>query len=225
LIAIVIADGAVPTRAALERHVDAAALADALIVAADGGARRALELGLTPDVIVGDGDSLPVATADELRASGIEFISHPPAKDESDTELAVREALRRGADRVVVVGAFGGGRLEHTLANVLMLAQPDLADVDIALIDDLSTVRVMGDGPPGTLDLHGSAGDFVSLLPLSERVEGVTTDGLAFPLRDEDLWQGPTRGLSNEMTSDSAAVTRRSGRLAVIHTLNDGDSR
>ncbi len=225
MIAIVIADGAVPQHAALERQVSPVALADALVVAADGGARRALQLGLTPHVVVGDGDSLPAATADELRASGTELISHPRAKDQSDTELAVREALRRGAQRVVVIGAFGGRRLEHTLANVLMLALPDLVGVDIALVDDRSTVRVLGDGPPATLAVHGSAGDFVSLLPLSQRVEGVTTDGLAFPLRDEDLLQGPTRGLSNQMTSQTAAVTRRRGRLAVIHTLTDGPPR
>jgi len=131
----------------------------------------------------------------------------------------VREALARGATKVLVLGAFGGTRMEHTLANVLMLALPELHGADVALVDERSTVRVIGDAQPASLTVHGAVGDFVSLLPLSERVEGVTTHGLAFPLRDEDLVQGPTRGLSNQMSEPTATVARRAGRLAVIHTL------
>jgi thiamine pyrophosphokinase len=222
LIAIILADGSAASRAALRRVVGDSDVGHALVIAADGGARQAAQLGLTVDVVVGDGDSLSPGEAAELRAAGAEFITHPRAKEQSDTELAVIEALSRGARRIAVLGAFGGRRLEHTLANILLLASPPLAGRDVALVDESTTVRVMGDGGPAELLIDGAAGDYVSLLPLSERVEGVTTGGLAFPLLDEDLLQGPTRGLSNEMTTSKASVRCRAGRLAVIHTQLSG---
>ncbi len=80
----------------------------------------------------------------ELRAGGVEVIVHPPEKDESDTELALSEALARGATSIVVIGAFGGQRLEHTIANLLLLYLPALASVDMRLVDGPSEVRVIG---------------------------------------------------------------------------------
>ena len=212
--ALIVADGDMPDRADVDRLM-APGGAD-LVVAADGGALKAQALGLVPDVVVGDSDSLPAAAADELRAAGVPVIVHPSAKDESDTELAVREALTRGATTLTVIGAFGGARLEHTIANLLLLAMPELAGRDARLADGASVVRLLE--PGAALAIDGRQGDFVSLLPLAQRVEGVTTDGLEFPLRDEALTQGPARGLSNVMTSDSATVRLRAGRLLVVHT-------
>lgn len=135
----------------------------------------------------------------------------------------MREALARGAESIVIVGAFGGDRLEHSVANLLLLTLPELAAKDVALVDGPSTVRVIGGPGPGRLNISGGVGDYVSLLALSERVDGVTTSGLRYPLTDETLLQGPTRGLSNELSSDHAEVATRNGRLAVIHTQRDGD--
>lgn len=215
--ALIVADGDTPARADVDRLM-APHGAD-LVVAADGGALKAQALGFRPDVVVGDSDSLSQAALDELRADGVTVIVHPAAKDESDTELAVREALARDATTVTVIGAFGGARLEHTIANLLLLALPELAGRDARLADGSSVVRLLEPGP--ALTIRGRRGDFVSLLPLAPRVEGVTTDGLEFPLRDEALTQGPARGLSNVMSSDAASVSLRSGRLLVVHTVAD----
>ena len=223
--ALIVADGDIPARSVIE-HLDRddgsggseAATPSWLVVAADGGALKAEMLGLRPDAVVGDADSLSPEDVERLRSEGIEVIVHPQAKDRSDTELAVREALQRGATRVVVVGATGGIRLDHTMANLLLLALPDLAHVDISLVDGASTLRVIGAKGEGHLALDGSAGDYVSLLPLSDHVDGVTTQGLRYPLSDDTLWLGQTRGLSNELEGTHASVTTRSGRLAVVHT-------
>jgi thiamine pyrophosphokinase len=190
-----------------------------LVVAADGGAIKAEQLGLTPHVVVGDGDSLPAARADELRGAGVEVLMHPVAKDESDTELAVREALSRGATSITVLGAFGGARLEHSIANLLLLTLPELAGVDACLVDGPSTVRVIGLTGRARLEVRGVPQDFVSLLPLSDAVAGITTGGLRFPLTEATLSQGPARGLSNELIAAHGSVTTRSGRLAVVHTV------
>ena len=227
MLAIVVADGEVRPGAAVQRELEAvnAAMSSGLpvlVVAADGGALRAEQLSLRPDVVVGDGDSLPAERAAEMRRKGVEVIVHPVAKDESDTELAVREAVARDATSIVLLGAFGGDRLEHSVANLLLLTLADVHGRDICLVDGPSTVRVIGvDGPAG-LRLSGSPTDFVSLLPLTEAVEGVSTVGLRFALADERLTQGPARGLSNELIEDEAWVHTRAGRLAVIHTIRAG---
>jgi thiamine pyrophosphokinase len=166
--------------------------------------------------VVGDADSLAPDQAERLRNAGAEVVIHAAAKDESDTELALDEALARGATRVVIIGAFGGKRLEHTLANILLIASERMAGRDICLADGASTLRVMHD--QDSLDIHGSAGDFVSLLPLTRRVSGVTTAGLRYGLTGEVLEQGPARGLSNQLLNGAATIHIDQGRLAVIHT-------
>lgn len=215
--ALIVADGDVPTRAAVDRLLKSSP--PDLVVAADGGALKATALGFTPDVVVGDADSLPATSAHQLRARGVEVVVHPAAKDESDTELALAEALRRGATELLIVGAFGGARLEHTVANLLLLAMPALAGRDVRLADGASEVRLLNGGQ--TLSIEGRPGDFVSLFPLAPLAEGVTTSGLAYRLVDEALTQGPARGLSNVMNGQNATVSARGGRLLVVHTRHE----
>ncbi|CAN5252088.1 thiamine diphosphokinase [soil metagenome] len=193
-----------------------------LIVAADGGARKAELLGLLPDVVIGDMDSLAPEQLLALEGRGVEIQRHPRAKNESDTELAVLEAVRRGATEVVVLGALGGSRFEHTLANVLLLTLPQLAGREVMLVDGPTTVRVLGVAGPDRLELRGTPGDLVSLLPLTEVVHGVTTTGLTYPLAGETLRQGSARGVSNVFLGPECAVSTTAGRLAVIHTRGQG---
>ena len=213
VVTLIVADGDVPARSAVDALLGAA---PALVIAADGGALKAEGLGYQPHVVVGDADSLAASEVARLRASGAEILIHPADKDESDTELALNEALNRGATRVVIVGAFGGHRLDHTLANILLLASERLKGRDICMADGASTLRVMHNDE--SLDLTGSPADYVSLLPLTWHVSGVTTVGLRYVLNDEMLEQGPARGLSNELTTGSATIQIGQGRLAVVHT-------
>ena len=217
MIALIVADGDVPGRSTLERLLPPHG--PDLVVAADGGALKAAALGYMPDIVVGDADSLSAADVDRLRESGAAVVIHPAAKNESDTELALQEAIERGAQTMLVVGAFGGNRLEHTIANLLLLCLPALGDRDVRLADDASVVRLLVGG--GTVTVEGDPGDFVSLLPLSPAAEGVTTLGLRFPLDDEPLHQGPARGLSNVLAATRATIHARSGRLLVVHTRAD----
>jgi thiamine pyrophosphokinase len=190
-----------------------------LVIAADGGARKAAAIGLLPRIVIGDGDSISEEDIAGLRGQGVQVLLFPAEKDESDTELAVREAVAAGARRIIIVGAFGGQRLDHALANLALLALPELEGRDVALTDGITTIRLFGraDGP-GELHVKGAPGDVVSLFPLDATVEGIVTAGLRYPLHDEPLRLGPSRGLSNELVETEAHITTRRGRLVVVHT-------
>ncbi len=197
----------------------AAAAPGTVVIGADGGARRALLAGLHVDLVVGDLDSLDAADLAALVADGAEVIRARPDKDESDTELCLLTALDRGATHIRLLGALGGTRIDHELANVSLLAHPRLDGVEVRIEDGPATIQRMGtaDGP-GSIMLTGAPGDLVTLLPVDGRVDGVTTHDLGYPLSAEPLTPGPARGLSNVMSAGRARVETVRGRLLVIHT-------
>ena len=117
-----------------------AATAD-LVVAANGGARFLVDQGLTPDLVVGDFDSLDAAGAERLAAAGVELVRHPVRKDLTDGELAVEEARRRGAGELVLAGALGA--LDHTLGHLAILRRLAMAGVPARLVAPQLTVRVL----------------------------------------------------------------------------------
>lgn len=217
--AIIVADGDVDASVLAAVVAADSSSSPSLLIAADGGAGRALTAGTRPDLVVGDLDSLTAADRTRLDDLGIEIRLAPSDKDESDMELCLLAALDAGASRISIVGALGGSRPEHTIANLLLLADPRLDRVDAALITTDSRIRRIGsaDGP-GTCLIEGAPGDFVSLFPIGGAVAGVTTDGLRFPLRDESLPVGPSRGLSNELLRHHASVSSRRGCLLVVHS-------
>lgn len=220
--ALVVAGGDLAARAALDVSWPGWADGIDLVVGADGGALGAERLGFRPDLVVGDADSLAEADVARLRADGIRVEIVPVDKDESDTELALRAALDAGADRIVVLGAFGGPRLDHAIANLGLLALPALDRRSIELLDAGSRVTLLRapgpDGRPVRRVLDGPVGGLVSLLPLGPGVEGVTTEGLRYPLHDEPLPPGPARGLSNVRLERTAAVTLGGGLLLIVES-------
>ena len=219
---IVLADGQVGSRAALDAAWPGWLEPGARVVAADGGARHALPLGLEIDRWVGDGDSLGEADILALEAAGVPVQRARPDKDESDTELAVLAARAMGATQLTVLGALGGPRVDHALANLGLLSMPELEPLGVRLVAvDARVRRLLAPGPdggPAQLDLAGRVGDLVSLLPIGADAEGVATHGLAYRLEDEPLFVGRTRGLSNLRERADAAVTLRRGQLLVIET-------
>lgn len=193
-----------------------------LIIGADGGAAWALAWGLVPGVIVGDLDSLAEKDRRVLQARGCRFIVQPRAKDETDLELALSYAVRQGAREIVVIGALGG-RLDHLLANLLLLALPELDGVSVRIVDGRQEALLVRGGEAVTLS--GQPGDLVSLLPVGGDAQGVRTTGLAWALAGETLRFGFSRGVSNEMTGPVARVEVEDGYLLVVHSRQEGDER
>jgi len=224
--AILVGDGDVPARATLDAAWPGWAADVDLVIAADGGARKADRAGLVPQLVVGDGDSLGESGLAEIRASGIPLERAAAAKDESDLELAVLAAVARGAGRLTILGAMGGPRFDHALANAWLLAHPALDGRTAVLLDARTRVRLLssrvarGAVAAGRAEviLTGVPGDLVSLFPFGADAVGVTTDGLVYSLRDEPLRAGPARGLSNVRTGTEARVSLRSGCLLIVET-------
>lgn len=213
--AVVLADGSVGPVAVIDATWPGWSDGIDFVIAADGGARHAAALGRTIDLWVGDGDSLDAGDLAALEKAGVPIRRSPADKDESDAELAILAAVAAGARRLTILGALGGARLDHALANVWLLAHPAVAGCDVRLIDAAARVRLAG---PGRADLGGRVGDLVSLLPFGGDAGGLTTSGLRYPLRAGTLSSGPSRGLSNVREEPTASVTIGSGRLLVVET-------
>ena len=221
--AIVLADGETPPRELLDDAWPRWADGLDLVVAAAGGARHAAPLGRRIDIWVGDGDSVDAQQLSALEAAGTEIHRVASDKDETDTELALGLALDAGARRLVILGALGGPRLDHGVANVTLLLSARLAGVNAVLFDPcgarLSLLVAPDHGEsPVERSLAGREGDLVSLLPVAGAARGVTTTNLRYPLVGEDLELGRTRGVSNVRTAAIARVRLESGRLLVIET-------
>ena len=190
----------------------------ATVVAADGGLERALALGLDVDVVIGDLDSASEAAVAAAERAGARIVRHPVAKDATDLELALDEAVALGARRVLVV-ASAGGRLDHLLASLLQLGSDRLAGLELDALVGEALVHVVR----GERRLSGTPGEVVTLVPLGGPAAGITTTGLEYPLAAETLAPGSTRGVSNVFAGTDAHVRVTEGVLLAIRP--DGASR
>ncbi len=175
-----------------------------ILLAADSGLEHLIKMGLSADIVIGDMDSV------KSELSGKEIIHLEVMKDETDTEAAALLAADRGADEIVILGATGG-RIDHSLANVLLLKRLSDINVKASIIDEKNEVYYLGKG----ITLDGNRGDTISILPLST-LQGVTTSGLLYELLDDTLYLGPSRGVSNVMTDTKCSISAKSGDALVI---------
>jgi thiamine pyrophosphokinase len=187
------------------------AAAGVYVIAADSGLHHALAMGQRVDLLIGDLDSVSADALAAAEAAGVEVERHPVGKDRTDLELALDRALETGTSRVVVLGGHGG-RIDHFVANTLLLAAPRYAGLTLEARLGETRVHVVR----RSVEVPGVAGEVVTLLPLGGRATGVTTRGLRYPLDGESLLPGSTRGVSNELVSPPAEVRLDDGVLLVI---------
>jgi len=182
------------------------------IICADGGTRHALTLGLIPNLIIGDMDSLPETF--DISAFDGEMRVFPKDKNETDLELAINHTMTLDPKEIIVVAALGG-RIDQTLANISLLTNFQHATFDMKLSDGVEEIFLCND----QVVVKGKSGDVISLIPWQGNVEGVTTQNLKWKLNHEILFFDKTRGISNEMISDFAKITITKGLLLVIHQI------
>lgn len=184
-----------------------------LVIAADGGALRALDAGITPDLIVGDMDSLGEERARELEERGAELERHPPKKDKMDGHLAVLAATQRGATEVDFLCATGG-KLSAVFAIPHLLLAAERKGLRATLVGGWGQAFVVRDG---SRKVEGSPGDSVSIFPLDGTASGVDLEGFIYPLKDARIEPGDTLGFHNELSGHTAQVEVRDGAILVVH--------
>ena len=182
---------------------------DDLIIAADSGYENAQKLGATPQILLGDFDSLGEEKLQKV-PDGIEIVRVPCEKDRTDTQLAVNVALSRGADDIIIIGGLGG-RLDHTLSNLAVLEA--LYEKRIFAVIKARFIRDSG------VLIGRSAFTYLSLLAADPVVKGVTVKGCKYPLEKARLTRDCQFAVSNEMTGNCALVEVRRGGLYIIESV------
>ena len=176
-----------------------------LFVAADSGYLSAIDAGITPDIFVGDFDSVE---KDEISAN--EIIRLYPVKDMTDTQEALDIAISKGAKKITILGALGG-RIDHTLANIHLLKYAKEKGVIAEIIDADSYITIVD----SKLKIKKREGFCLSLIPLTD-CTGVCASGVFYTLENASLPVGNPYGISNEFTDDTAKITVASGDLLII---------
>ena len=187
--------------------------ADDFVICADGGTHHALALGVTPNLVIGDMDSIQSDQWRELEKEGVTIELFPRDKNETDLELALARAIELEPQQIVIVAALGG-RLDQTIGNLALLTDLQLAMFDVRLDDGAEEMFICRN----QVQVHGRSGDIVSLIPWGNPVRGVQTQGLRWALKSETLYPEKTRGISNELLGEVADIRIASGTLLVIHT-------
>jgi len=185
------------------------------IIAADHGVTHCLNLGITPLICVGDYDSVDSTNLSQARELGWRIMSFPKEKDMTDGEIAIREAVNLGAKRIYLLAGFSGdNRIDHAISHFFQLAYFSENGIDIRMMDSDKTAYVLTASDSNIIS--GKQHDSISLIPMDKEVTGVSTKGLLYEIKNESLYFGSTRSLSNEMLQDTATIDLRTGLLLVI---------
>lgn len=177
------------------------------IVCADSGYDSAVQLGIIPDIVIGDMDSI-VSDID----CGAEIITAPVQKDETDSMLCVDILAGRGFDNILFFGAMGG-RSDHSFANITLLLYAAKKGIHLEIVHEMSHMFIIDE----KTEIYGNIGDTFSLFALGGDASGITTTGLLYPLSDETLFADNPRGVSNELVENKAIVSVKNGYLLAIH--------
>lgn len=208
--AIIIASGEIENERWLKDYIQS----DDTVICADGGYNHLVRIGRLPDVIIGDMDSIH----EEYRAE-CQHLVHPRRKDETDAQLALDYALEKGFRKIIFLGALGGKRVEHALANVFMIQYAAAHGAQLTLETEYSSVMLLTG--PGTFTVQGRKGDYLSLIPFGGDVIGITTYHLEYPLHNGTLYFGVPMGISNVLLENSCTVELQKGILLTILTKAD----
>lgn len=186
------------------------------IICADGAAEYLRYLNTCPNILVGDLDSINEETLNWINENKVKVERFPVKKDMTDTELAVEFALKQNPSRIVIVGATGS-RLDHSLSNIMLLYKINGMGIDAAIVDELNYVAIT----KGLLKLNCEIGQTLSLIPIGGDAEGVSIEGLEYPLINSRIKMGSSLGISNKSIKDEVIISVRDGSLLVIKVASN----
>ncbi len=188
----------------------------AKIMAADRGLFYAEQAGLMPHYILGDFDSLPKGILDKYLDKDIKIRTYPPEKDYTDTHLALLWAVEEGAEMVTIVGGMGS-RFDHSFANIGLLSMLLEQGVKGEILDPHNRIFMMDKEHSGDVRIQKQKDceEYISLIPYTEKVTGITLKGFKYPLDKETLRIGISRGISNELEEEEGLISIEEGILIV----------
>lgn len=205
--AVIFAGGSIDSYKKVKKYLEGSSL----IICADSGVEHAFNMGIEPDLLVGDMDSISSVSLEKANKLGIERQQFPSEKDCTDTELA-----KKGADEAIILGALGD-RPDHSLANIFLMVGFKKLGLEVKLADGNWEMFLI-DGP---VEIHGKKGDILSLIPISSEACGVETQSLYYPLKGETLFMGPARGISNIFLEDTVRIGIKHGLLLAVRYSGD----
>lgn len=191
------------------------------LIAADGGVKHILKLGLIPQTIIGDFDSTPLSLQKILTKICKEqkylfptIIKYPAKKNKSDFELAIDLCLKRKFQEIIILGILGD-RIDHMLTNIFLLTKVQTENklIKIKIIEGNKEIFILNN----EIIITGKIGDEISIIPVSDKLEGITTEGLEYRLKNEELMFGSTRGISNIMKKTLIKILITKGVAFVEH--------
>ncbi len=184
---------------------------DAFVIACDGGLKHCREMGITPNLIVGDFDSAESEDKIFYENKGVEIFKYPKKKDMTDMEIGLDIAIEKEPESIFILGGLGS-RFDHSLANVHIILKAIKEGISACVLDNNNIITLVID----SIDIEGEVGQNVSLIPLTTEVNGVVTENLEYELNDATLKIGSSIGVSNVMTRDFAKISVKEGILIVI---------
>lgn len=192
-----------------------------ILIAADKGLAFCELTGIVPTQIVGDFDSLGEKLLPKYEKMGVEIRKFNPVKDATDTEIAIRLAMELGAETICILGATEGNRLDHLFGNVLTMMIPKQEGIECFLVDKHNRLRILTE----SLEIRRDKqyGKYISFVPLTTDVHGVTLSGFKYPLWDQrfHVQSFGSLGISNELTEEVGKITFRSGILLMIESADE----
>lgn len=187
------------------------------IICADGGLNKVKKLELIPNLIVGDFDSVDKDLLDSFLVLNIETIKFPPEKDYTDMELAIDIAVKKGCDHITLLSATGT-RLDHTLANIMLIEKYYNKGIKVEIVDNHNIIKLISDNTD--FYVHKVNEHFVSIVPISKKLIGLTLEGFKYPLNDVEVKRGEALLISNEITNENGRIVLKKG-TAILFLSKD----
>ncbi|MCP4672790.1 MAG: thiamine diphosphokinase [Desulfobacula sp.] len=184
-----------------------------MVICADGGAKHLRALNILPHVMIGDFDSITPEDHLFFKTKKIKFLNYPIKKNHTDTDLCVSHALEHKASDITLLGVTGT-RLDHTLANILLLKKLAQLKIPARIIDKHNEILVVTD----YLELKGRPEELLSIIPVTQTVNGITLTGLEYPLKNADMKMGDTIGISNVFKESIVSISIKKGILVVTRS-------
>ncbi|HHT49913.1 MAG TPA: thiamine diphosphokinase [Eubacteriaceae bacterium] len=181
------------------------------VICADGGANHLKKLGIIPNTIIGDLDSISIKDLEYYKNLEVEIIKYPTKKDETDTQLAIQYATTLPIKEIVLLGVIGD-RIDHSLGNIYLMEDIVLKGLRVSIINENNIVYLINK----EIEIYGLIGEVVSLLPYSDKVTGILSEGLEYPLYNKDMIKSNPYGISNVINKKRVKISIQSGLLLVI---------